>query len=125
MYELLADIKELEFLKKIVDKFLSSYSDENKNNLKLAIVEIFTNIIKHAKFDDKKVLFDIYEREAEIFFYFEYEDKKFKQPKDKFKTGTQVGGLGLYIVKRIIDELKYEYDNENKKVKVYGKKVIS
>jgi anti-sigma regulatory factor (Ser/Thr protein kinase) len=124
MRKIKANSEDLEILKKIADDFLKKYPESLKYYLKLVIVEIFTNILKHASFENDDVYFDIEEKGDNIIFCFEYEDKEFTHPVDKFEDGMQQNGFGFYIINKLCDELKYEYDEKKKRVKVYGKKKI-
>ena len=114
-----ADIKELDcvndFLKEIVKEIVNR---KTLMNLNLAVEEIFANIC----FYSKAVLcfVEINVTDKDIIITFIDDGMKFnpldKNDPDIMKDiqNREVGGLGIYITKKLMDKVEYEYiDNKN------------
>jgi serine/threonine-protein kinase RsbW len=92
------------------------------NDIKLATTEACTNVIKHAyKFDETKC-FDLLIKVNKELFFAEvlYEDPDFDPQEIPVPDLTEIkeGGLGVFIIRNIMDFVKYETDTETGKVRL-------
>jgi serine/threonine-protein kinase RsbW len=109
-----------ENLSKIRDFIFSNasmvgFSDEAIENIILAVDEACTNIIKHAynlnpegeiiiklKFNGSKLLIELTD------YGISFEPEKIPDPDlQKYYQQHKVGGLGMYLMKTLMDEVKY------------------
>ncbi|MFA5519922.1 MAG: ATP-binding protein [Spirochaetota bacterium] len=111
-------------LKKIRE-YIESFFKENNildniliEDIKLITIELSTNIIKHSK-ESKEFSLKLHYKKNCIEIEFEFIDKNFNFPKERFKQKKLAqNGFGLYLIKNISDELKYEFNEKNGVVKV-------
>lgn len=82
------------------------------DDLKVSISEACTNVIKHSKDDKFEVNFYIYDDRLTI----EVKDTGIGYDKSKVKDpdlkNPQTSGLGLFIIKTLMDEVEIETCNE-------------
>jgi len=114
-----ADISKLDELFKFINTELEKYgySSISINEINVAVEEIFVNIVKYA-YDEKggKVSVSIY-GEDKTFIRFEDTGKPYnplvqKEPNlEKDILKRNIGGLGIYLVKRIMDTVEYWRSN--------------
>ncbi len=118
--EFSAEIHELPNMLKWVREQLRKvpFSSSEKNKLEVAAEEILVNIINYA-YDDGKGKIELESKidENAITFYF----KDFGKPFDPLKNEKPVlkslsvdykdiGGLGIFFVKKFIDKVSYQYE---------------
>lgn len=102
--------------------------------LSLATEEIFTNMIKYNSKNQNDILIDFVKDNNKIMVTFTNFDV---EPFDINKVKTYdtnlnlkerpVGKVGIHLVKKMIDEIKYDYKNRNSKItliKYVGKKYV-
>ena len=118
-------LKELEFSKKSI------------MHVRLACEEILVNIVSYAYSDASqntnktmKVKYEIIEDEKEVRIVFEDSGIPFnplenKDPDITLKGSERTpGGLGIYMTKKFMDDIQYEY-TENKNILTVRKKPIT
>lgn len=126
-----ANKKELSNVQSFVEKELSKYECDKKliNNINLAIEEVFINIANYAYKDKEgKCTIEIIPNNSNITIIFADSGIKFN-PLEKEDPDTtlsvkdrEVGGLGIYLTKKIMDKVDYKYQN-NKNILTMTKKI--
>ena len=103
------------------------FTETDIHDVRLAVDEAVTNIIKHAyNFDDSK------EIEVEMEFNEEelhvslsdtgknFELKSLKQPDIReYAKQKKRGGMGLYLIHTLMDEVKYQRKNGRNEIKMF------
>ncbi len=120
----------LALVRKIIDASVNhlSLNAALLNDLKLATTEACTNVIRHAyKFDALKY-YDVEMRVTDRFLMIEllYSDPGFepdKIPMPDLKKMNE-GGLGVFIIKNIMDYVKYTTNPENGNVSLKMVKLL-
>ncbi|MBQ2593332.1 MAG: ATP-binding protein [Candidatus Riflebacteria bacterium] len=120
----------LALVRKIIDASVNhlSLNAALLNDLKLATTEACTNVIRHAyKFDALKY-YDVEMRVTDRFLMIEllYSDPGFepdKIPVPDLKKMNE-GGLGVFIIKNIMDYVKYTTNPENGNVSLKMVKLL-
>lgn len=123
-----ADVLELDnvlsYVHSIVDKKI-----EQKQSMKLDVVieELFVNIAKYAYDDTGDVLIEVLFDKNKLILTFVDEGNPFN-PLERDDPDTslssderQIGGLGIFMVKKMMDKVKYEY-KDNKNILIIEKK---
>lgn len=96
-----------------VNKILDDNQIDNKiiNKIKIVVDELYSNIINYSRANWAEIMCDVNEKEIELTFRDNgilYNPLKTKKPNI---TGTakerQMGGLGIYMVKNIMDDVSY------------------
>ena len=124
-YQFNADIKLIE---EMISPIISALEEINANHQKvyqinLALEEILANIANYAYPSKKGKIYISYEINEDLnelkvvikdngepFNPLEKEDPNFNLPVEKRK----IGGLGIYIVKNMVDDVKYQrHNNQN------------
>ena len=123
-----ADVLELDnvlsYVHSVIDKKISK-----KQSMKLDVVieELFVNIAKYAYDDAGDVLIEVLFDKNKLIITFVDEGNPFN-PLERDDPDTslssderQIGGLGIYMVKKMMDKVKYEY-KDNKNILIIEKK---
>jgi serine/threonine-protein kinase RsbW len=105
-----------EFIIKIAEK--AGFDQERQEQIALAVDEACTNVIKHAhKFDarrmiDIQILVDAQKISITITDRGRgFNAAKLKDPDlQKFARESRHGGLGIYLIKTLMDEVQFTYD---------------
>ncbi|MBO6214275.1 MAG: ATP-binding protein [Lachnospiraceae bacterium] len=124
--------KNIKTVNEFVREVLEPHISEKKILRKLCMVtdELITNIVSYAyegDYGEATVEVDIIEEENMVTMVFIDSGEPFnplesEDPDTKLKTSERKpGGLGLYMVKNIMDEVKYEYKNNQNIVTVKKK----
>lgn len=129
-----ADNEILEIVAKVVSKMarIAGFGDEDIFNIELAVDEACTNVIMHAYEKDSSKNFTVicyYDKES---FTIEVQDhgKRFHfeavpEPEVASRIEDQkVGGLGIYLIRRIMDEVKYYEESDGLKRLVMKKYLV-
>ena len=117
-----ADVKELDNLFEYSSTLLRlmEYSNKDIIMINTALEEVFVNVSKYAYNDGGVVEITLSKTNDKITFIFKDSGKKFNplEKEDPNITASseerEIGGLGIFMVKKIMDEVYYEYtDNQN------------
>ena len=122
--EFIADKKELDKVQEFVTKELKMQKCDSKtiNNINLAIEEVFVNIASYSYKDNNGTCLIKINFDGDKTFNFVFEDSgiKFNPLKEKDPDISlsveerNVGGLGIFLTKKIMDKVDYKYeDNKN------------
>ena len=89
----------------------------------LAAEELFTNMIRHNVGHGDRILLELEVTDPRIFFRFTDHDVEPFDPKSVPEVNLEApveqrnpGGLGLYLVKSVVDRITYEYENRAMRV---------
>lgn len=120
--------KVLEFIDKKLAKF--ECTGELKNKIDIAIEEVFVNISSYAYDEQGKV--DIDCNVNQDTFMIEIEFKDMGRPYNPLKRADpditkpiderEIGGLGIFMTKKFMDEVEYKYE-DNKNILIIRKKI--
>ena len=123
-----AEISELEEVFKFLNEQMpSEMGSKEFNRIKVSVEEIFVNISNYAYKEadpavDKYVDVDVVNNEEPRSVIISFEDfgipfNPLEQPApdiDVYRNHEKIGGLGIYIVKKSMDNVYYKYsDNKN------------
>jgi len=105
-----------EFVLKIAAK--TGFNEETQEQIALAVDEACTNVIKHAHHHDARRLMDIQIQTDAKKMKITITDKgrgfditKLKDPDvEQFIRESKHGGLGIYLIKTLMDEVDYEFN---------------
>ena len=105
-----------EFVLKIA--FKAGFDEETQEQIALAVDEACTNVIKHAHHHDARRLMDIQIQTDTNKMRITITDKgrgfditKLKDPDlEKYIKESKHGGLGIYLIKTLMDEVNYEFN---------------
>lgn len=121
---LVPTIQSVERVTDFVDMWLSKTKVDSKINrkVKVAIDEIYSNIANYSGADWASVL---YERDIDHICLTFTDNGKPYNPLEADEPDTtlsaeerQIGGLGIFMVKKIMDKLEYSYENEQNILKL-------
>ena len=104
----------------LVDGFLSEHDigADDALAIRLAVEELFTNLVRHNSGGRDRISLAL-EKEGDRlivrltdFAVDRFDPSKIAVPKVKRPISERkVGGLGVYLVRKLFDELTYEYEN--------------
>lgn len=125
--EIYSDLKNIKTVEKniIYDMYSKGFSEKDGADMKLILDELLTNAIEHGnKYDIlKKVIINYrFRKDEEIQVEICDEGEGFLIEKIKDPDSNGERGRGIFIVRKLADELSYV--NNGKKVKVYKKRSI-
>ncbi len=127
------EIGSLEEVFRVIEAFIKTYNinDRDAYCIKLAAEEIFTNFVKHNEGGSEEIAVSIERFENQVHLVLvDFNVDDFDPPTDveisvKAELGERKrGGLGLHIVRSMVDELSYDYDDENRSMRVSITKVL-
>jgi anti-sigma regulatory factor (Ser/Thr protein kinase) len=114
------DLSSLEQIEMMLEEFSSEHglSQADRFSLSLAIEEVVTNIIRHQPKTDvgirlrlngsaARVIVTIVDPESVFFDPTVARDPKVDLPIEQRKPG----GLGIFLTKKVMDEVRYEFEN--------------
>lgn len=116
------------FVAKHADRF--GFPDNEINDIRLAVDEAYTNIIKHAyKFDEtKQVEINLGKQNNEFWISLydngeSFDSSTYEKPdvKQKIKNKKR-GGVGVYLIKKLMDDV--EYRHQGKRNEIHMKKKL-
>ncbi len=105
-----------DFIIKIAEK--AGFDEQNREQIALAVDEACTNVIKHAhKYDSRRlidILINLDPQKMQITITDKgtgFDISKVKDPDlQKFVRESRHGGLGIYLIKTLMDDVKYEFN---------------
>jgi serine/threonine-protein kinase RsbW len=109
------------------DRFISDHAiDESLRNwIKLAIEELFTNMVRHNEGGGEgiEIRINVQDGRLEIQLIDEDVDRFDPSAVPEVRLDAQIeerraGGLGLHLVKAIVDEITYDYENRRMTVTI-------
>lgn len=123
-----ADVLELDNVLSYVHSVIDKKVKKNQSmKLDVVIEELFVNIAKYAYDDTGDVLIEVLFDKNKLIITFVDEGNPFN-PLERDDPDTslssderQIGGLGIYMVKKMMDKVKYEY-KDNKNILIIEKK---
>jgi serine/threonine-protein kinase RsbW len=99
------------------------------NDIKLATTEACTNVIKHAYKFNESMYFDLDIKTGTNLFVVEvhYEDPEFVPDNIPVPNLKEIkeGGLGVFIIRNIMDHVDYQTDQQTGKVKLLMVKILN
>jgi serine/threonine-protein kinase RsbW len=114
------DLGSLESIFTFIHEFVSrnGLNDSLNYLLNLAIEELFTNMIKYNKQNSNPILIRLTKQENRLVISMtEFDTEPFNIKEVKSYDRNQklqqrpVGGLGIHLVKNMMDQIDYKYDN--------------
>jgi len=119
------DLSSLDEMFKFINEF-SAKSDVDESvvfTINLVVEELFTNMVKYASENSNEILLELKKNEDDLIIHLTDFDV---DPFDISKTAEvdtqqsleerRVGGLGIHLVKQMIDKIEYDYKNRQSKI---------
>ena len=122
-----ATVDNLSIVNDFVHRFISQYQCSKRAIMQLDLIveEIFVNIVNYSKADFINVNVEFEKPTLIIEFIdngFEFNPNIKKNPKiPKTVEESQIGGLGIFLTKKMADELDYQYINGENHLKIIKK----
>ncbi|MFQ5708879.1 MAG: ATP-binding protein [bacterium] len=119
------DIESLDEIFVFLDDFIAKNRiDESISfTVNLVVEELFTNMVKYNPGSAHDVLIEISRNENRLivsltdFDVEPFDITKTEEVKiDQHLQERKVGGLGIHLVKQMVDKIEYEYKNRNSKI---------
>ncbi|MFQ5602073.1 MAG: ATP-binding protein [bacterium] len=119
------DLKSLEKIFTFIDAFCDQNQiDESVSfTLKLVVEELFTNMVKYNDVSQHAILLELSKQDQNLIIRLTDPDAeafditKTKDVKvDKHLQDRKVGGLGIHLVKKFVDQIDYEYENRKSQI---------
>lgn len=117
----------------LVAHFVDGHEIDEKTAfcINLVVEELFTNMVRHNDGGGDSIALSIERRDDQVFLELIDTDVEPFDP-DTAEIPTvdagieerRPGGLGIYLVKKMVDELKYEYENEGRRMRVMVTKAL-
>ena len=115
-----ASLNTLPKVKKYISEKIASLSIDKKKEMQilLAVEEIIVNIIKHAKIKRSEIIIEIDVSSklliVKILDYgIPFNPLEVKEPDTSSSLlEREIGGLGLFLVKQVVDDIKYQRINK-------------
>jgi len=119
------DLSSLDGIFKFINEFsLKTGVDESVVfTINLVVEELFTNIVKYTSENSNEILLQLKKNEDDLIIHLTDFDV---DPFDITKTAEvdtkqsleerRVGGLGIHLVKQMIDKIEYEYKDRQSKI---------
>jgi len=121
------DITSLDLIFDYINTFVSTWQLDASISFSIRFVveELFTNMVKYnrgamndilisLKKNNQNVIIGLVDYDVEPFDLTKVADVDITKPLE-FR---RAGGLGIHIVKRMVDQIHYEYENRNSKITV-------
>ncbi len=119
------DLSSLDEIFKFINEFSAKTGvDESVVfTINLVVEELFTNMVKYASENTNEILLELKKNEDDLIIHLTDFDV---DPFDISKTAEvdtqqsleerRVGGLGIHLVKQMIDKIEYEYKDRQSKI---------
>ena len=111
------------FLKEFVDR--EAIDDEVEFSLNLVVEELFTNMVKYGDGSDGEIAIQVEKIDDRLHLELTDFDVEPFDPASVREVAVDdpiekrvPGGLGLHLVKSMVDEISYEYENRDMKISV-------
>lgn len=117
--------------------FLAQFIDEHEIDEKtafsvnLVVEELFTNMVRHNEGGGESIALNLERRDDHVFLeLIDTDVEPFDPdtaevpPVDAGIEERRPGGLGIYLVKKMVDELKYEYESEGRRMRITATKAL-
>jgi serine/threonine-protein kinase RsbW len=111
------------FLAKFVDGH--EIDDKVAFCINLVVEELFTNMVRHNEGGGESIALSIEQRDDHVFL--ELIDRDVEPfdpdtaevpPVEAGIKDRRPGGLGIYLVKKMVDELNYDYETEGRRMRI-------
>ncbi len=121
----------LENLYRLVDSFCKRHILDDRTSFALNLVaeELFTNILKYTPESNRDILVNLVLKKEQIILELTaFDVEKFditQQPEVNINLSLEdrkTGGLGLHLVRQMVDEIHYEYQNRESKITLIKKR---
>ncbi len=105
------------------------FSDQDTEEIRLAVDEAMTNVIKHAYgYDESKKIYISVGSDTETFWVaiqdtghaFDISTYKSPDVPERIKQRKK-GGVGVYLIKRLMDKVEYSTRNKHNEIKMIKK----
>ncbi|MGN0291209.1 MAG: ATP-binding protein [Lachnospiraceae bacterium] len=127
-----AALKELDNVRAFADEVLTDTvaSEEDRMAIELAIEEVFVNIVKYSHLPETAAVMVSYEYDAlkkAVVIQFEDEGHPFnplevREPDVTAELSERApGGLGIYMLRKLMDYVEYEYVEDTNKLLICKK----
>lgn len=124
------EIESLALIVKLIDDFVKLYELDEQTGylLNLTAEELFTNMVKYSSegtgdiniilsFEKNKVMMKFKDHGVD-----EFDVTKARQPDfDASLEDKRIGGLGIHLVKEMMDKVEYEYKDRTSIITVFKK----
>ncbi len=119
------DLSSLDEIFKFINEFSAKTGvDESVVfTINLVVEELFTNMVKYASENSNEILLELKKNEDDLIIHLTDFDV---DPFDISKTAEvdtqqsleerRVGGLGIHLIKQMIDKIEYDYKNRQSKI---------
>ncbi|MCD8089394.1 MAG: ATP-binding protein [Clostridiales bacterium] len=111
-----------------VEGALVNVSGKKKNNIILAFEEVFVNVLQYNDDESLQIAVEVMSRDGYVYVKVEDNGEKFnplltKDPDLSLNADDrELGGLGLFLLKKISDYIEYKY-YEGKNILTFGVKI--
>ncbi|MBI4548246.1 MAG: ATP-binding protein [Ignavibacteriae bacterium] len=122
------DVKSLDKIFDYINHFVltSQLDDSISFSIKFVVEELFTNMIKYnvghendilisLKKNGQHVVVELVDYDVEPFDLTKVGDLDITKPLER----REVGGLGIHLVKKMVDRINYEYENRTCRITVF------
>lgn len=110
---------------RFIEAFMTQHAiDESAAfSINFAIEEIFTNMVKYGTVSSHDILISLKKKNDDLLISLtDFDVLKFDVTKaaavdvNQTLKERKIGGLGLHLTKRMVDEIRYEYKDKNSKI---------
>lgn len=116
------DIKSLEQIFKFLENFriTINFSTEILREIELSVEEIFTNLVKYNTNNVNEIQIELIKQNSSLNIIITDFDVEPFNPLDRPPYNVKLkieerplGGVGIHLVKKFMDDIKYKYENRN------------
>jgi serine/threonine-protein kinase RsbW len=117
--------------------FLATFVDGHEIDEKtafcinLVVEELFTNMVRHNEGGGDSIVLSLEQRNDQVFLELIDSDVEPFDPDtaevppvDAGIEDRRPGGLGIYLVKKMVDELNYDYETEGRRMRITVTKAL-
>jgi serine/threonine-protein kinase RsbW len=101
----------LSFIRKISESVCSDLKMKSRDveDIKVSITEVCSNSVKYSR-GMQELRIDFSQKKGRLLIYVKEQCKSVDMPEESVKCDS--AGLGIYIIKKIMDDVKYELDTD-------------